>query len=38
MVILPTEQMKTIGRLPEDQLDVFGTLQEQIHVNYTVRD
>ncbi|XXH05961.1 Rho GTPase [Hypoxylon texense] len=38
VVILPTEQMKTVGKLPEDQLDIFGTLQEQIQAEYTVPD
>ncbi|KAI1417400.1 cytochrome P450 [Hypoxylon sp. FL1857] len=38
VVILPTEQMKTVDKLPEDRLDVFGTLQEQIQAEYTVRD
>ncbi|KAI0200204.1 cytochrome P450 [Astrocystis sublimbata] len=38
MIILPTEQMKSVGRLPEDRLDVFGTLQEQIQAKYTVHD
>lgn len=38
VVILPTEQMKTVSRLPENRLDIFGTLQEQIQAKYTVRD
>ncbi|KAI0003125.1 cytochrome P450 [Xylariaceae sp. FL0662B] len=38
VIILPTEQMKIISRLPEDRLDIFGTLQEQIQAKYTVRD
>ncbi|KAI0407415.1 cytochrome P450 [Xylaria palmicola] len=37
IVILPPEQLKTVYKLPEDQLDVFGTLQEQIRAAYTVR-
>lgn len=38
VVILPTDQMKTVGKLPENRLDIFGTLQEQIQAEYTVRD
>lgn len=30
VAVLPQGQMKTVYRLPEDRLDVFGTLQEQI--------
>ncbi|KAI1496403.1 cytochrome P450 [Biscogniauxia marginata] len=38
VILLPPGQMKTVYRLPEDRLDVFGTLQEQIQAKYTVRD
>ena len=38
VIILPTEQMKVMSRLPEDRLDIFGTLQEQIQAKYTVRN
>ncbi|KAI0532857.1 cytochrome P450 [Xylaria digitata] len=38
MVILPAGQLKTVYKLPEDQLDVFGTLQDQIQAKYTVGD
>lgn len=38
VAVLPQGQMKTVYRLPEDRLDVFGTLQEQIQAMYTIRD
>ncbi|GAW13575.1 hypothetical protein ANO14919_029620 [Xylariales sp. No.14919] len=38
MIVLPHKQMKTLYKLPEDRLDVFGTLQQQIQAQYTVRD
>ncbi|KAI0901312.1 hypothetical protein F4806DRAFT_451828 [Annulohypoxylon nitens] len=38
VVILPTDQMKTVGKLPENRLYIFSTLQEQIQAEYTVRD
>lgn len=38
VIILPTEQMKAVSRLPENRLDIFGTLQEQIQAKYTIRD
>lgn len=37
-ILLPPGQMKTVYKLPEDRLDVFGTLQDQIQARYTVRD
>ncbi|KAJ8128620.1 hypothetical protein O1611_g5015 [Lasiodiplodia mahajangana] len=38
MIVLPHGQMKMLYKLPEDRLDVFGTLQQQIQAQYTVRD
>jgi hypothetical protein len=38
VILLPRKHMKTLHRLPEDRLDVFGTLQQQIQAEYTVRD
>lgn len=38
MLLLPQKQMKTLYRLPENRLDVFGTLQQQIQAQYTVGD
>ncbi|KAI3324415.1 cytochrome P450 [Xylariaceae sp. AK1471] len=38
VILLPHKQMKTLYRLPEDRLDVFGTLQQQIQAQYTVGD
>ncbi|KAI0884969.1 cytochrome P450 [Annulohypoxylon maeteangense] len=38
VIVLPTEQMKVLEKLPDDQLDVFSTLQEQIQARYTIRD
>lgn len=38
VAVLPQGQMKTVYRLQEDRLDVFGTLQEQIQAMYTIRD
>ncbi|KAI1372195.1 cytochrome P450 [Hypoxylon crocopeplum] len=38
VILLPSGQIKTVHKLPEGRLDVFGTLQEQIQVKYTVRD
>ncbi|KAI1296047.1 cytochrome P450 [Xylaria venustula] len=38
VLMLPPKQMKVVYKLPEDRLDVFGTLQEQIKAQWTVRD
>ncbi|KAI1078152.1 cytochrome P450 [Whalleya microplaca] len=38
VVLLPVIQMKTVYRLPEDRLDIFGTLNEQIQAKYTIRN
>ncbi|KAI1275889.1 cytochrome P450 [Xylaria sp. FL0933] len=38
MLLLSLKQMKTLYKLPENRLDIFGTLQQQIQAQYTVRD
>ncbi|KAI1352840.1 cytochrome P450 [Xylaria sp. FL0043] len=38
MLLLPLKQTKALYKLPENRLDVFGTLQQQIQAQYTVRD
>lgn len=38
MVVLPVSQAKTVFKTPDERLDVFGTLQEQIQAPYTIRD
>ncbi|KAI0965811.1 cytochrome P450 [Xylaria arbuscula] len=38
ILMLPPKQMKTVYKLPEGRLDVFGTLQEQIKAQWTIRD
>lgn len=38
VVVLPLSQGKTVFKTPDERLDVFGTLQEQIQALYTIRD
>ncbi|KAI0809672.1 cytochrome P450 [Xylaria sp. FL0064] len=37
VLLVPLQQMKTLYKLPENRLDVFGVLQQQIQAQYTVR-